>query len=234
MNNERETTMKTDALTRTALTAILAVAAAFGAYADDPVYITGAEYVIEGDRLTVVSGQGELVLQIPDTISSICVTNGASLKICTDSPFAKVPYLYLYGKKRETAAGCDFATLDLNGHSVDVVVCDNSWNNGSSLNQNTPPHPGPGRVINTSQIPVEFKITSTVTSTYFYGNFEELPGKISITASNPNLYICPTVTEHPVSSFTISNNAQLQLLDRPQQMLFVFDPSSGNNAVRFA
>ena len=50
--------MKTDALTRIALTAMLAVAAAFGAYADDPVYVTGAEYVIDGNRLTVTSGQG--------------------------------------------------------------------------------------------------------------------------------------------------------------------------------
>ena len=224
--------MKTNALRRVAMAAVFAVVAAFGAFADDPVYITGAEYVIEGNRLTVTSGQGELVLQIPDTISSICVTNGASLKICIDNPFAKTPNLYLYGKKRETA-GCDFATLDLNGHSVSVLVCDNKWGTVSPT-QNTPPHPGPGRVINTSQSAASFNISSTVTSTYFYGNFEELPGKISVTASSPNLYICPTVTEHPVSSFTVSNNAQLQLLDRPQQMLFVFDPSSGNNAVRFA
>ena len=97
--------MNTSALMRTASAAVFAVLAVFGAFADDPVYITGAEYVIDGNRLTVTSGQGELVLQIPDTISSICVTNGASLKICIDNPFAKTPNLYLYGKKRETA-GC--------------------------------------------------------------------------------------------------------------------------------
>ena len=45
--------MKTDALTRIALTAMLAVAAAFGAYADDPVYVIGAEYEVSNEWLIV-------------------------------------------------------------------------------------------------------------------------------------------------------------------------------------
>ena len=231
--HERTTTMNTSALMRTASAAVFAVLAVFGAFADDPVYITGAEYTIEDGRLTVTSGEGTLVQQTPASISSICVTNGASLKIGIDDPFATAPYLYLYGKKRETA-GCDFATFDLNGHSVEVLLCDNRWTGQGVITNNTPPHPGPGRVINTSQTAASFRMTGG--NTYFYGNFEELPGKISVTASNPNLYICPTATEHPASSFTVADNAQLQLLDRPQQVLFVFDPPAGNSkgAVRFA
>ena len=40
--HERTTTMNTSALMRTASAAVFAVLAVFGAFADDPVYVTGA------------------------------------------------------------------------------------------------------------------------------------------------------------------------------------------------
>ena len=80
--------MDTVSLRKMTLAAMLVAAALFGAFADDPAYITGAEYVIEGNRLTVRSGEGTLVLQTPTSVSIVCVTNGAALKIGIDNPFA--------------------------------------------------------------------------------------------------------------------------------------------------
>ena len=219
--------MDTVSLRKMTLAAMLVAAALFGAFADDPAYITGAEYVIEGNRLTVRSGEGTLVLQTPTSVSIVCVTNGAALKIGIDNPFGTTPYLKLYGKKNEIA-GCDFATFDLNGHSVTVRSCDNRWTAAF--------HPGPGRVINTSQNEATLTVYGTENS-YFYGNFEEAPGKINIVAQNNNsFYVSPTISSSPVSSLIMRGTTPLQILDRPQKVMFVFDPpaGSGNGAIRLA
>lgn len=231
LRHERTTDMNTKSQRRTVLSVAMTLLVAFGALADggDPVYITGAEYTIDGDRLTVTSGEGTLVLQTPSTVSIICVTNAASLKIGIDDPFGIMPCLNLYGCTNGTD-GCDFATFDLNGHSVTVRQCDNRWLNAV--------HPGPGRVINTSQNEATFTVTGTYAS-YFYGNFEEAPGKINVVVDNSNnnvFYVSPTMSPTPASSMSVRGSTQLQILDRPMQVMFVFDPPVGsvNGAVRLA
>ena len=94
--------MKTDALTRTVLTAMLVVAAAFGAYADDPVYVTGAEYEVSNEWLIVKSGDGTLVepFDKKDNIgaSRILIAQGASLTLGIDHPFdSSRPVLHVGG-----------------------------------------------------------------------------------------------------------------------------------------
>ena len=197
--------MGTGSLRKMALAAMLVLATLFGAHADDPVYITGAEYTIDGSRLTVTSGNGTLIAQTPSSVIEICVTNGASLKIGIDDPFGSTLSMYLFGKERDVG-GYDFATLDLNGHSITIKNLDNRWRN-----QGYVPHPGPGQVVNTSSTAANVNISSATVSSYFFGNFIEQPGKISVETTDTNFFVLPTVSPAPLSSLTMRDSAQLQI-----------------------
>ena len=222
--------MGTGSLRKMVLAAMLVLATLFGAHADDPVYITGAEYTIDGSRLTVTSGNGTLISQTPSSVIEICVTNGASLKIGIDDPFGSTPSMYLFGKERDVG-GYDFATLDLNGHSITIKNLDNRWRN-----QGYVPHPGPGQVVNTSSTAANVNISSATVSSYFFGNFIEQPGKISVETTDTNFFVLPTVSPAPLSSLTMRDSAQLQILDRASKMMFVFEGSGaeGKGAIRLA
>ena len=210
---------------------LFAAATASNAFADDPEYIAGAVYTIDGSRLTVTSGEGTLIVQTPASVTEICVTNGASLKIGIDDPFGATPSMQLFGKERD-AGGYDFATLDLNGHSITIKNLDNRW-----YGQGYTPHPGPGRVVNTSSTEANVNIsTATAESSFFFGNFVELPGRISVEVSDTSFFVLPTVSPAPLSALTMRDGTQLQILDRASKMMFVFEGSGadGTGAIRLA
>ena len=83
--------------------------ATMSAHADDPVYITGAEYTLDGDTLTVTSGDGTLAVQTPSSMLHLKIMEGASLKLGIDSPFGANHVLHVFG------------TLDLNGKSFSAL-----------------------------------------------------------------------------------------------------------------
>ena len=184
-------------------------------------YITGATCEMSSSsRLTVTGGDGTLIAPLPSEVTELVVTNGASLKIGIDNPFAAKVYIYLYGD----AANGKFATLDVNGHDLDISAIGNPWEN-----QGDTPQPGPGRVVNTSSTAAT--ITS-VKNRRFWGVYEERPGKIALTVENPqdygNAYITvPTVRAggSAPSSFTLSGPQQLQVVDAPTRLMFQFEKS---------
>lgn len=184
-------------------------------------YITGAICEMSSSsRLTVTGGEGTLIAPLPAEITDLVVTNGASLKIEVDNPFAAKVYICLYGD----AANGKFATLDVNGHDLDISAIGNPWEN-----QGDTPQPGPGRVVNTSSTAAT--ITS-VKNRRFWGVYEERPGKIALTVENPQGYDKAYVTVPTVraegsapSSFTISGPQQLQVVDTPTKLMFLFEKS---------
>lgn len=134
------------------------------AQTDDPVYITGATYLLDGDTLTVSSGDGILVLQTPSTVTNLRIEEGASLKIGIDNPFGTNHVLHVLG------------TLDLNGKTFTALRFANSEGMANALRTNH------GRIINTSAGDAEITLASSASS-FYYGIFEELPGRITIVSS---------------------------------------------------
>ena len=211
--------MKTDALTRTALAAMLAAAASLGARADDPVYITGAEYTIAGNALTVSSGNGLLVQKTPSSLTHIWIMEGTSLKLTTDGDaFGSQMVMHIFG------------TLDVNGKSFSALRLDNRTDAAS------PDRTTCGRIINTSDSGSTIKLTSNASQgNPYFGTFEELPGKISVESSNL-LYAMrsPTVAS-PASEFTFSERTVLSVVDRPTKIKFVFrPPADATKPIRLA
>lgn len=171
-------------------------------------YVTDATCTIEGSRLTVVSGNGTLASPTPDTITEICISNGASLKIGVDNPFA-VP--------------CDmivFGTLDVNGRSFEALRFYNYLGEADIL------WDGYGRVVNTSSDAVTLTLTGDMTSgTTFLGTFEELPGKINIVSSNVRFWLRSPIVENHFSSLLLNRaGASLFTLDGPNNIRFVLYP----------
>lgn len=198
---------------------------------DPAEYVTGATCEMSSDsRLTVTGGSGEIIKQFPAEITELCVTNGASLKIGIDNPFAAAQdamAIYLYGDAAQTAGGNKFATLDLNGHDISVSKITNPW----VSNDANVPHPGPGRVVNTASSPsmVSLKLSK---EQEFYGAFEEAPGKVTLNVIDGGTYnylVFPSIAmdaeSTPPSSVSFSGGAQMYIADNPSQLMFVFEPS---------
>ena len=208
--------MKTDALTRTALTAMLAVAAALGAYADDPVYVTGAEYEVSNEWLIVKSGDGTLVEPFDkkdnNGASRILIAQGASLTLGIDQPFdSSRPVLYVGG------------TFDLNGHSIRALrLFNDAGSNAYDINDL---RSVPGRIINSSATGVTLTFESQNNS-YFYGSIEECPGTIDITsAANGDFVVKSPVCTNTISSITVTGSkGVLRPETMPTIVTFVFRP----------
>ena len=198
-------------------------------------YVTSdATCTVSGTRLTVSGGAGEIIKQLPAEITELCVTNGASIKIGIDNPFAAAQSsmaIYLYGDASQSAGGATFATLDLNGHDIRISKLMNPWeSDGSNV-----PHPGPGRVTNTSSSPATVSLALSMTQE-FYGVFEESSGRLTLNvdaSTSYNYMVFPSLTmdeqsKNP-SSITFSGGAQMNIADNVSQLMFVFEPSEEKN-----
>ena len=181
--------------------------ATMSAHADDPVYITGAEYTLDGDTLTVTSGDGTLAVQTPSSMLHLKIMEGTSLKLGIDNPFGANHVLHVFG------------TLDLNGKSFSALRIANSE---GMTDANRTVY---GRVINTSSTDAEVTLTSSTTS-YYYGTFEESPGKIKIVKCLNKPFNITGVASNTGSLSLISMVGvnQFQVLDRANFVKFVFQP----------
>ena len=207
--------MKTDTLTRTVLTAMLVVSAALGAYADDPVYVTGAEYEVSNEWLIVKSGDGTLVEPFDkkdnNSASRVLIAPGASLTLGIEQPFAYRPVLYVGG------------TFDLNGHSIRALrLFNDAGSNAYDINDLCSV---PGRIINSSATGVTLTFESQNNS-YFYGSIEECPGTIDITsAANGDFVVKSPVCTNTISSVTVTGSkGVLRPETMPTIVTFVFRP----------
>ena len=187
-------------------------------------YISGATCEMNSSsRLTVTGGEGTLNVKLPAEITELVVTNGASLKIGIADPFAAKIRIYLYGD----AANGKFATLDVNGHDLDISVIFNHYDSPADPKL----HPGPGRVINTSSSPSSIVMADTGA---FSGVYEELPGKISIAVAQLGYngmfqsfpVASPDGSSAAPSHLTVSGSVQLQVVDNPGQIMFIFEEST--------
>ncbi len=187
--------------------AMIGIGAMLCSFADDPVYITGAEYTLDGDTLTVTSGDGTLAVQTPSSVTHLKVMEGTSLKLGIDNPFGANHVLHVFG------------TLDLNGKSFSALRIANSQD---MANENRTAH---GRVINTSSTDAEVTLKSS-TSSYYWGTFEEAPGKIKIVSSlnRPFNITGVAANTNSFSEINMIGASQFQLLDRANFVKFVFQP----------
>ena len=193
------------------------VSVAFGLMADDPVYITGAEYEVSNETwLVVKSGNGTLVAPFDkkdsNNVSRLVVARGASLKIGVDSPFSSGrPVLYLNG------------TLDVNGHSFRAYRLFNDPDMDTAADADDL-RTVPGRIINSSETPVTLTFESSNPS-YFYGSIEECPGTIDITSvGNVDFVVKSPVTTNTISSITATSKGVLRPETMPTIFKFVFQP----------
>ena len=199
------------------LTALVALISSSSVFADDPVYITGAEYEVSNTTwLVVKSGEGTLVAPFDkmdgNNFSRLVVERGASLKIGVDSPFSSSRVvLYLNG------------TLDVNGHSFRALRLFND------PNMNIPADADdlrsvPGRIINSSETAATLTFESQ-SSSYFYGSIEECPGAIDITSvGNGDFVVKSPVTANAISSITATSKGVLRPETMPTMFKFVFQP----------
>ena len=170
-------------------------------FADDPVYITGAEYVVSNDWLIVKSGSGTITNQFKVTgytATRIRIEEGAALALGIDVPFNPAALL------------CVFGTLDLNGHSLSALRMDNSIPFTKATGSADPTaidtnslRRTSGRIINTSNTDVTLNFSSSG-ETVFYGSIEECPGKIFLETANANpaFQYYSTGADNPPSSKT--------------------------------
>lgn len=202
---------------RTMIQAALAFVATC-AFADDPVYITGAEYEVTNTTwLVVKSGDGTLVAPFDkmdvNNASRLVVERGASLKIGVDSPFSSSrPVLYLNG------------TLDVNGHSFRAYRLFNDAGENTAADANDL-RSVPGRIINSSETAADLTFESQ-NSSYFYGTIEECPGAINITSvGNGDFVVKSPVTTNTISSITVTGTkGVLRPETMPTIFKFVFQP----------
>ncbi len=173
--------------------------------------ITGAEYEMTGSALTVSSGEGTLVAQLPAEVTDVTVAEGASLSIGVDNPFASSPILRVHG------------TLDLNGRSFAVDRIANILAADALRTV-------PGRIVNTSQTGVTLTLDNGSATSQYYGTIEELPGKIEIASANATTWLRSPTVDAPVSSLT--SDKALRILDRPGKVKFVLYPSDESKPVR--
>ena len=204
---------------RTMMQAALAFVATC-AFADDPVYITGATYEVSNTTwLVVKSGDGVLVAPFDkmdgNNFSRLVVERGASLKIGVDSPFSSSrPVLYING------------TLDINGHSFRALRLFND------PNMNIPADADdlrsvPGRIINSSETAATLSFESQ-SSSYFYGSIEECPGAIDITSVGNGDFVVksPVITKAISSIAATGSKGSLRPETMPTMFKFVFQPPS--------
>ena len=202
---------------RTMIQAALAFVATC-AFADDSVYITGAEYEVSNETwLVVKSGDGTLVAPFDkmdgNNASRLVVERGASLKIGVDSPFSSSrPVLYLNG------------TLDVNGHSFRAYRLFNDAGENTAADANDL-RSVPGRIINSSETAVTLTFESQ-SSSYFYGSIEECPGAIDITSVGNSDFVAKSpVTTNTISSITVTGTkGVLRPETMPTIFKFVFQP----------
>ena len=166
--------------------AMIGVGTMFCTFADDPVYITGAEYTISDTTLTVTSGDGTLAVQTPSGIGHLRIMEGASLKLGIDNPFGVGHVLHVFG------------TLDVNGKTFSALRITNAAN---MTDENRNIH---GRIINTSADGSAITLTSS-TSSYYWGTFEELPGKIEIVSCLESPF---NITGLAASSASLSSSSR--------------------------
>ena len=188
--------------------AMIGIGAMLCAFADDPVYITGAEYTIEDTSLTVTSGDGTLVSQLPSTLVHLRVAKGATLKLGIDNPFGTNYVLHVHG------------TLDVNGKTFSALRITNASSDLSNENRSDY-----GRVINTSSAASVITLMSS-TASYYWGTFEESPGKIEIASclgSPFNITGMAAIT-NSFSEINMIGASKLQVLDNPNFVKFVFLP----------
>ena len=189
-------------------TVMIGIGAMLCAYADDPGYITGAEYTIEDTSLTVTSGDGTLVSQLPSTLVHLRIAEGTSLKLGTDNPFGANYVLHVHG------------TLDVNGKTFSALRITNASSDLSDENRSNY-----GRVINTSSGGSVITLTSS-TASYYWGTFEESPGKIEIASCLCNPFNITGVASN-TNSLSVVNmigSSRFQVLDRANFVKFVFQP----------
>ena len=200
--------MKKKDLFKGLLTAFVALILSSVVFADGPVYVTGAEYTIEGDKLTVSSGDGQLVLQTPNSLSHVWVMDVASLKLATEeAPFGNNVVLHVFG------------TLDVNGKSFSALRLDNK------TESTAPERTTYGRIVNTSETASTIRLTSvSVYGNPYFGTFEERPGKISIDSSNLFFVMRSPTVDSPASEFKFSERTVFSVVDRPTKVKFVFYP----------
>ncbi|MBR2838314.1 MAG: hypothetical protein IKE55_06015 [Kiritimatiellae bacterium] len=187
--------------------AMVALGTALCTFADDQVYITGAEYTIDGNVLTVTSGDGTLVAQTPSSVQHLKIAKGASLKLGIDNPFGTNHVLIVYG------------TLDVNGKAFSALRITNATD---MTNVDRSIH---GRVINTASVASAIMLKSS-SSSYYWGTFEELPGKIEIVSclDKPFNITGLAASSASLSSINMIGASQLQVLDRANFVKFVFQP----------
>ena len=188
-------------------TAMIGMGTMLYAFADDPMYITGAAYTLVGDTLTVTSGNGTLAMQTPSSVTNLKIMEGASLKLGIDSPFGANHVLHVFG------------TLDVNGKSFSALRIAN--NEGMSDADRTVY----GRVVNTSSTDAEVTLSGSESS-YYYGAFEESPGKIKIVSCSNRPFNITGVASNTnsLSVLNMIGSSQFQILDRANYVKFVFQP----------
>ena len=187
--------------------AMIGIATMLCTFADDPVYVTGAEYAIEDTSLTVTSGDGTIVSQLPSTLVHLRIAEGATLKLGIDNPFGAGYVLHVHG------------TLDVNGKTFSALRITNASGMSDENRSNY------GRVINTSPVSSVITLTST-TSSYYWGTFEESPGKIEIAScldSPFNITGMASIT-NSLSEINMIGSSKFQVLDNPNFVKFVFQP----------
>ena len=196
--------------------AMIGIATMLCTFADDPVYVTGAEYAIEDTSLTVTSGDGTIVSQLPSTLVHLRIAEGATLKLGIDNPFGAGYVLHVHG------------TLDVNGKTFSALRITNASGMSDENRSNY------GRIINTSSSDSVITLTSS-TSSYYWGTFEESPGKIEIASclDNPFNITGLAASSASFSSITMIGSSRLQVLDRANFVKFVFRPPvDGTKAMR--
>ena len=176
-------------------------------FADGPVYITGANYSIDGNMLTVTSGDGLLVAQTPSSVQHLKIAEGASLKLGIDNPFGANHTLLVFG------------TLDVNGKTFSALRI------GNATDMTNVDRSIYGRVINTSSVGSAITLTSS-TSSYYWGTFEEQPGKIEIVSclESPFNITGLAASSASFSSINMIGASKFQVLDNPNWVKFVFQP----------
>ncbi|MBQ3289469.1 MAG: hypothetical protein IJH50_08695 [Kiritimatiellae bacterium] len=187
--------------------AVIGMGTMLCSFADDPVYITGAEYTIQDTTMTVTSGDGTIVSQLPSTLTHLKIAEGVSLKLGIDNPFGANYVLHVHG------------TLDVNGKTFSALRITNASGMGDENRSNY------GRIINTSSSGSVITLTSS-TSSYYWGTFEESPGKIEIASclDNPFNITGLAASSASFSSINMIGSSRLQVLDRANFVKFVFQP----------
>ena len=193
--------------------AMIGIGTMLCSFADDPVYITDAECVFNDDAssLTVTSGDGTLVSQLPSTLVHLRIAEGASLKLGIGNPFGANHVLHVHG------------TLDVNGKTFSALRITNASGMSDEHRGNY------GHVINTSPVSSVITLTSS-TPSYYWGTFEESPGKIEIASclgSPFNITGVASIT-NSFSEINMIGSSKFQVLDNPNFVKFVFQPPVDN------